>query len=169
MRLLFLFLIGVTFGSVPARAQFNNPGLTSDAVLAIMPQPSDVIPPADTVTGAIGIDVSRYQLADAARPRLSRAKLISLDGTGAGTFDYSSLPMPANSTAMVAPVYSGSGIPKCWTVGAASTTSVSIKCVVENATTLLNLSIITAGLNLNINTGSLSGLQANVVVLPPSP
>lgn len=173
----FLFCLMVMIAPAMAQNSFVNRDAVSqeyvDGALSVMasgiPTAASTTPPTDIDGGSVGVVTGQFMRPDAARPRITRAGVVTLDAGGLGTFSYASLPMAANAVAQLTPIYSGTGIPKCWVTAAASTTAVSVKCVLETATTLLNLSIITAGINLNINQGVVSGMQVNVVVLPKSP
>lgn len=153
--------------------------LTPYAKITDVPTAAPTIPPADlSAGGVVGAVTNQFRRPDAQAPRITRSKVIALNAsTGVGTFDYSGMPFsgidptcPTDPTkcptAIVTPLYTlSSGIPKCWATGAATSTSVSVKCQIEN-TALINLSIVTSGLTLNAMPSA--GTYANVVVLPPS-
>lgn len=62
------------------------------------------------------------------------------------------------------PVYTGSGVPKCWAT-AVTATSASVKCVVE---TVASVSVVGIGLLGSVSNAPPSGLPVGVIALPPS-
>lgn len=161
------------FMDVPAAPVDTSQFATTAAlsvVQAAMPQPSAIIPPTDTNTGAIGSSPA-YARADSIRPRITRSMSVTLasDGTAMADWTTHGGALSAAAIVVLTPIYASTtgNAPKCWLTGAPTTTAAAIKCVLENASALsLNLSIITAGLNLN--GASASGMVVNVQAYPPS-
>lgn len=154
--------------ALPARAGLDVPPTPVDtsafAAKSDLPQPAATVPPAESPQGAAGTP-GTYRPGNAVQPRITRSKTVVLDANGQATFDWTAQgALSMQVQAVVTPVYTGTGVPKCWAT-ALSSTSVSIKCVVEN-NTLLNLAAVTAGVNLN--GGSAAGISVGIIVLPTS-
>lgn len=135
-----------------------------NGIVSAMPSAVSVVPPVDVFGGAVGPDPTKYEPAGSARPRITRSMLVTTNASGLATADWSAQPLGVGGVVNLTPIYSGSGVPKCWPTAAATTTSVAIKCVIENAAQI-TLAIITSGLVVNT---AANAMQVNVVVLPPS-
>lgn len=167
-RVVFSLCALTLVGDRVARAGLDVPPAAVDtstfALKADMPQPAATVPPTESPQGAVGTP-GTYRPGNAVQPRITRSKTVVLDATGQATFDWTAQgALTMQVQAIVTPVYVGSGVPKCW-VTAISSTSASIKCVVEN-NTLINLAAVTAGVNLN--GGSAAGISVGIIVLPTS-
>lgn len=158
------FIVAGTLIGTRAQSISSVPGVTQQQLLDLMPQPADTVPPVDVYGGALGAQINKYVRADAARPRITRSMLVTLDAAGTANASWSAQPLAAGAVVTLTPIYSGSGIPKCWATAAASTTGVPIKCTIESGA-VINLSIVTSGLTLNTPA---NGMQVNVVALPAS-
>lgn len=134
-----------------------------EAIQAQIPQPASTVPPTEMIGGAVGTP-GTYRPADARQPRITRSKTVTLAADGTATFDWTAQgALGAPVQVAITPVYTGSGVPKCWAVSA-SATAVTVKCVME---TVALLSV--AGINIGSVTNSVpTGLQVGVIVLPTS-
>jgi hypothetical protein len=133
------------------------------ALKADMPVPAAIVPPTESPQGAVGTP-GTYRPGNAVQPRITRSKTVTLDATGAATFDWTAQgALTMQVQAAVTPVFTGTGVPKCW-VTAISSTSASIKCTLET------VSLITvAGVGVaSVTNGSAAGLQVGIIVLPTS-
>ena len=129
-------------------------------------QPGDTVPPPEVVGGQIGAQVL-YARADHTHPRITRATTCTLDAAGTCSITWAS-PLPTAPVIGMSPVNpTAAQAIMCNTTATPTTTTVSIKCWVIQ-TTLLNLSIITAGLNLVPATTASAGTVIQVIALQTS-
>lgn len=144
-------------------AQVNNPGLTLDQVQAAMPQPAQVIPQTEAVGGAVGSTTS-YMRADAKIPRITRAATLTTAGDGTFSATWAQA-LAAPPTVSLTWVNTGASPVTCELTAAPTATAVQGKCKGAQ-TSLLNLSIITAGLTLNPFNSGAAGISVHVVAIP---
>ena len=127
------------------------------------PAPATAIPPSETVPGAIGTDVTKYATADHIHPRISRMNVVSTDSSGSWSITWSTV-MASTPGVFVIPINSGD-MPVTCNVVTRSTTGASGKCW-NGQTTLLNLSIVTAGLTVTPDVSVGAGVQVQVIAVP---
>lgn len=157
--------------ATPLVAQVAYPPLdpgtfaTKAEMTAAMPLPSTAAPPAETPGGALGSSM-RYRRADDVQPRITRATTVTTaaDGTFSGTW---AMALSAAPTIIMTPINAGSQPIQCNLTSAPTTTTFAGKCWTAQ-TTLLNLSIITAGLTLAPATASSAGVSVQVIAIPPT-
>lgn len=164
----FAFLCGAAGVALAQTSQLETPtGVTPaelQAVQAQIPQPATVVPPSEMPGGTVG-DPGTYRPANARQPRITRSATLTLAADGTGTFNWSAQGALAGPDVqvVVTPVYTGTGVAKCWAT-TASATSASVKCVIESITLLSIL-----GLNVGSVTNTApASMKVGVVVLPTS-
>ena len=149
----------------PSAAQtISGPGLTLSDVQAMMPQPSDAAPPMESVTPSAGT-APTYRRSDAQPTRITRATTVTTvsGGTFSGTW---SAPLPNAPVIVLTPISANASI-DCQLTAAPTTSTFQGRCWTAQ-TTLLNLSIITAGLTLNPMNNTAAGVQVQVLAIPPT-
>lgn len=120
--------------TAPAWAQFNGTGGVDQAtlnaaiatVISGLPQPSGVIPPTDTLNGAIGSSTA-YMRADAPRPTISQRTTVTTDASGnwSVTWDKSFV---SASPIVIPTAINGAAQPVSCTVSTRSATTAAGKC-----------------------------------------
>lgn len=140
----------------PAIAQ-----ISSVSSPAAPPAPASTIPQSELVSGSVGTSTD-YMRADARLPRITRVAIVTTDGSGNWSVTWSSA-LAATPVVLAIPVSSGTQPVMC-VVATASTTTATGKCWVGQ-TTVLNLSIVTAGLTLNPNANAAS-MSVQVLAIP---
>jgi hypothetical protein len=171
-----IFLAGVAIGAVGlvlvARADGPvNPGATAADIAALwaaMPQPADIVPPTDTLNGAVGTSL-RYMRQDAPRPTISQRATVTTDGSGNWSVNWNK----NFSTVIGAPIVvptpldAGGTKPNCKT-RTTSAGSASGYCWVENVqpalVTVLGINVL-SGVTVSSNW---TGGSVMVVGLEPS-
>lgn len=140
------------------------------AAQAAIPQPASIAPPSETVAGAAGT-AATYRRGDAVQPRITRSATITLDASGAGTFDWTSQgALAAPVQPVITPIYAGASAPTC-AATAVTATSVSVKCLFGNPLFLTLGQLTTAGVNgmsLNPFASPAAGISVAIVALPKS-
>jgi len=135
------------------------------------PVPYVSIPAGESRTGASGSDPAQFAMGDHKHPRLTSATIVSLDGSGlaTATFTRTFATMPSVD---LTPITPGGTQPVALQVDSwVMSGSDYVGCVVKGyrgSVTLLNLGIITTGLNLNAFGGSASGVTVSVIALQNS-
>lgn len=157
-----LFAAGISYGLGQV---WTAPALTLADVQAILPQPNTAIPPPEAVGGAVGTAVT-YLRSDAIPPRITRATNVvtGAGGTFSGTWGSALSAVP---TLILTPISNGSSAVACQLTALPTTTTFAGQCWTSQTTTL-NLSIITAGLNLNPFAAAASGIPVQVIAIPPT-
>lgn len=129
-----------------------------------VPQPAAVIPSSEMVGGSVGASTD-YMRADARLPRITRAVTVTTDsgGTFSGTW---STPFAVAPTIVMTPIAASTSI-DCQLTAPPTASGFQGRCW-SAQTTLLNLSIITAGISLNPVTNTAAGVQIQVIGIPPT-
>lgn len=160
-----LFGLALLFAPVAASAQsVENPAPTIADIQAMLPQPASAVPPAETVAGSAGAGLT-YRRGDAVQPRITRSTTCTLDGTASCSVTWTTAMSGGTPTISITPINAGSNPIACNLTSAPTTTTVAIKCWISQ-TTLLNLSLITAGLTLQPFQNALAGTQVQIIALP---
>jgi len=159
--------ISAAVASLASQSQLTT---MQNSLQALIPSPASTVPGMEIVGGSAG-SAGTFRRGDAIQPRISRSKTVTLDATGAATFDWTSQGALASTGQVIAtPVYTGANAPTCWATSV-STTAVSIKCKM-GGTVSITLAALTAaaalGLTLDPFSGSVSGMSVGVIVLPTS-
>lgn len=132
--------------------------------VAAPPLPSADAPPSEVLTAVRGAS-DRYAREDHGHARMTRSMVVTTGsgGTFSGTW---SSPLAQAPVIVMTPVSASTSI-DCQLTAAPTVNGFAGRCWSAQTTTL-NLSIITAGLNLNPVASTASGVQIHVVALPPS-
>lgn len=167
-QLIFVAVMTVLLGGVASVAVAgldvppNNVDMSVYAKLADMPQPAAVSPQAEIVGGALGSS-STYMRSDAKIPRISRSAVVVTDGSGNWTVTWSTA-LPGASVVLPIPINSGVQPATC-NVVTSTVSGASGRCW-QAQSTLLNLSIITAGLTLNAQGGNAGSMSVQLIAIP---
>lgn len=129
------------------------------------PMPADAVPPSETVAGQIGA-MDRYAREDHTHPRITRSTTVLTDASGNWSVTWSSA-MMATPTVFPLAVNAGAQPITC-NVATRTTTGATGRCWTASSGSLLNLSIITAGLTVLPYGNSAAGVQVQVIAIPPS-
>lgn len=154
--------------ALPTPAPVDTSGLATkaevQAVQSAMPVPANTLPPSENTAPAVGAQ-TRYAREDHIHPRITRATTVTTvsGGTFGGTW---TTPLPAPPTIVMTPIAAAASI-DCQLTSAPTTTTFAGRCWTSQ-TTLLNLTLITAGLTLNPTTNTAAGIQVQVIALPPT-
>ncbi len=125
-RLTLISFISVSAFPVFAQQGIAYPPVAVEAIQAMMPQPADIVPPMDTLNGAVGSSV-RYMRQDAPRPTISQRTTTAVDGTGSFSVTWAK-PFVSSSPAIIVTPLGGSAQPATCVATARSATAVSGKC-----------------------------------------
>lgn len=167
-------LIGATgvallFAGLGAYAQISTSSqsqpMTPTDVQALIPPFSDTVPPSEMVGGSTG-STATIRRGDAANPRITRSTTVvtGAGGTFSGTW---STPLSSATPVLVLTPIAASSSIDCQLTSAPNATTFAGRCWTAQ-TTLLNLSIITAGLTLNPMTTTAAGVSIQVIAIPSS-
>lgn len=131
-----------------------------DNLWAAMPQAADIIPPTDTLNGAIGAS-AKYMRQDAPRPTISQRTTVTTDATG--NFTVTWLKSFASSTPAIflTPLLAAAAAPITCVVQTRSASGLTGKCW-QNATNvnaLLSLTISLAPINFVSQSVMVIGLE----------
>ncbi len=143
-------------------AQLSNPGMTAGDVTAIMPQAGDIVPPTDTLTGAIGSS-QRYMRQDAPRPTISQRATVTTAADGTWSVTWAKAFISSTPAIFVTPLLNSATQPVTCMVFTRSATSATGKCW-QNSVTAVALISLTVSLSpVNFATSSVM-----VIGLEPS-
>lgn len=168
-----MLLWPILFLAAPAQAQLAivapRVDLSTMARKSDLPSPSDTVGGAEAVGGAVGV-ATTYKRGDWVPPRISRTGSCVLSASGTCTLTWSTA-----FAAGVVPVMLGEPVVinsaaaqpiDCDVTSAPTIAGVAIKCWAAQST-LLNLTLITAGLTLApFQTSSLNGLTVTAAAFP---
>lgn len=125
---------------------------------------SDTPPVSEGMSGVAGTqDEAARQ--DHTHPRISRSAVVTTGTNGVFSGTWAN-PMQSNPVIVLTPVSAGTSV-DCQLTAAPTTTGFQGRCF-QAQTSLLNLSIITAGLTLNPVANSPAGMQVHVLAIPSS-
>lgn len=124
------------------------------------------VPQAEAVGGAVGTSTNCIRQ-DAKLPRITRAATCTLNASAACTVTWDTpLVAPAGVGVVITPVNTPAANPiACNLTAVPNTTGASIKCWLSQST-VLSLSLVTAGLTLNPFQNALSGTQVQILAIP---
>lgn len=136
------------------------------AIQALIPQPASTVAPMETVTGSAGT-AATFRRSDAAPVRISRAQIVTTvtGGTFSGTWTSA---FPNNPALVLTPIVTGGSAVACELTAVPTMTTFQGRCWTASSTVALNLTVITAGLNLAPNAASPAGVQVLVTGVPLS-
>lgn len=164
-RLAILAALLISAAPWAAQAQLVNPGMTLDGVLSVMPQPNTAVPQAEAVGGAVGSALT-YLRSDVKTPRITRAATVTTiaGGTFSGTW---ATALSAAPNIVLTPIATGGVAVTCELTAMPTTTAFAGRCWTSQST-LLSLSIVTAGLTVAPNAASAAGISVQVLAIPPT-
>jgi hypothetical protein len=166
------FLSAISFPSVAlAGIDFPPVDLSGvNATLATMqasiPVPASSVPPTEQVTPTVGTP-GTYRPYDAVQPRITRAGSCTLITGGTCTVTWAT-PFSVAPNVVLSPINTAGAQPmSCNPTSAPTTTSVAIKCWLEQTTTL-SLAIVTTGLTLAPAQVAPAGTVVQATGIPPT-
>lgn len=142
---------------------FGIAGAQDVGASSLNPVPlSDVPPPSEVLGGSAG-NMDTASRANHTHPRITRAMTVTTasDGTFSGTW---SVPLAAAPNISLVPIAPNTSI-DCQLTAAPTASTFQGRCF-SAQTTLLNLSIVTAGLTLNPVTNTGAGVSVQVIAVP---
>lgn len=162
LAIFILFCVGA--GAVYVQGQAGAQSVETSSLNG-PPQPSSTVPNPEGVGGAVGSSVE-FMRADATLPRITRSTTVLTDASGNWSVTWS-MAMMATPTVFPIAVNSGAQPISC-NVATRTTTGATGRCWTASSGSLLNLSIITAGLTVLPYGNSAAGVQVQVIAIPPS-
>lgn len=156
------FLLGILFSLLltPAFAQFSVGNIDLGAIQAMMPQPGDIIPPTDTLNGAIGTS-DKYMRENAPRPTISQRTTVTTDATGNFSVTWAKLFLSSTPAIFLTPLLPAAAQPVMCVVLTRSASGLTGKCWqgATNVNVLLSLTISLAPINFATNAVMVIGLE----------
>lgn len=163
----------LTVAVTPAFAQFGGGGggvsaddvaasiaASAATIMSAMPQASDVIPPTDTLNGAVGAS-TRFMREDAPRPTISQRTTVTTDVSGNWTVTWAKSFLSSTPVVIPMPVNPSASQPVMCNVTTRSASGATGKCWQNavQAVALISLTISLTPVNLNAGSVMVLGIE----------